>query len=112
MVPDDAPTDGLHTQLPEHVTLAGVGTGSSEYAKPLLHEQLLTEWLPMGESEPDGQSVHADRPDVIEYLPFIHCVQVADDEDPSVLEYFPASHGVQTTDDSNVEYVPRGHDKQ
>ena len=30
MMPDDVPKDDSHVQLPEHVTLAGVGTDSSE----------------------------------------------------------------------------------
>ena len=60
----------------------------------------------MGESDPEGQSVHVVELVVFEYLPFIQRMQVADDEDPNVLEYLPASHVVHVLADETPEYAP------
>jgi hypothetical protein len=41
------------------------------------------ESLPMGESDPRGQSVQADELGAVEYLPIIQSMQVTDDEAPN-----------------------------
>ncbi len=82
-----------------------------EKENPMLHEQLLLAWLPMGESDARGQSVHIDEDPPLEYLPIMQRRQVADDEAPKVFEYVPRSQEVQAVDEA-PEYVPRSHKVQ
>ena len=82
-----------------------------EKENPMLHAQLLLAWLPMGESDVRGQSVHIDEAAAVEYLPVMQRRQVAVDEAPKVFEYVPGSQEVQAVDEA-PEYVPRSHEVQ
>ena len=82
-----------------------------EKENPMLHAQLLLAWLPMGESDVRGQSVHIDEAAAVEYLPVMQRRQVAFDEAPKVFEYVPGSQEVQAVDEA-PEYVPRSHEVQ
>ncbi len=82
-----------------------------EKENPMLHEQLLLAWLPMGESDARGQSVHIDEAAAVEYLPVMQQRQVAVDEAPKAFEYVPGSQEVQAVDEA-PEYVPRSHEVQ
>jgi hypothetical protein len=76
-----------------------------EKENPTLHEQLLLAWLPMGESDARGQSVHIDEAAAVEYLPVMQRRRVAVDEAPKVLRYDPAPQ-VELPDKNEFEYFP------
>ena len=71
----------------------------------MLHAQLLLAWLPMGESDARGQSVHIDEAAAVEYLPVMQRRRVAVDEAPKVLRYDPAPQ-VELPDKNEFEYFP------
>lgn len=59
---------------------------------------------------PDLQIEQAeDAPDIDEYLPIAHKMQLEDDDAPLIVRYRPTGHNVQVTDPVDAPYWPAGH---
>ena len=76
MVPSEAPEEGEHEQLPEHVTIASLA--------PLVYF-------------PAAQSLQLEAPDA-EYFPLTQCLQTEELVAPVLLEYVPAAQSLQLVD--------------
>ena len=80
MVPSEAPEEGEHEQLPEHVTIASLSA--------LVYF-------------PAAQSLQLEAPDA-EYFPLTQCLQT---EAPVLLEYVPAAQSLQLVDPATTDHV-------
>ena len=76
MVPSEAPEEGEHEQLPEHVTIASLSA--------LVYF-------------PAAQSLQLEAPDA-EYFPPTHLLQTEELVAPVLLEYVPAAQSLQLVD--------------
>ena len=87
-MPDDAPEEGEHEHVPEHVTDASDG---------------------LCPNLPAGQSVHALAAAAFEYFPTSHEMHAADDEAPLAAEYVPARHSMHEALPVDDLYLPATH---